>query len=288
MLGTWLTDRSRQQALLLLVLFAERASVVLLQPHDPPGAVPLAHASERAQQRAMLCGWIALVLRLLVLSSVGCAARGVPELGSTRLWIPLTCSAVAMAELELLQSRWLTILGVGFTAAMLLRKPRGEHALAAAGAGLLALALGVLNLADAAGASEGGAVSAFLLSKPAAASITMLLAIAETHAASTLLYGDFAPLCRADIVAGAVAGLALGATARFPAHALALSTTFLALALLQLAWDAEAAAAAAQGQRLLEYRLLSPQYRAQRVLEDELEDGGLLDEEDDAFAGPPS
>jgi hypothetical protein len=274
--------RSQRHSLLLAVLCLERACVVVLQP---PAVASAGADSSRAAQRVLSCAWLALVLRLLALSSAGCASRAVHSTAATALarrWAPLVYSACAIAELELLRSRWLTLLAVFFSAAMLLRRPPGSTRVAAGGAGLLALSLSLLQI-DPAGTgipgstTAGGAFGALLFNRPAAVCLCGLLACSEAHSAWALLYAERASLCRLDLLVGGVAGAAFGWAARSPVHALALSVVFWALALLQMAWDDEAAAAAAQGHRLTEYRLLSPQYRAQRLLEDDLEEGGFLD-----------
>jgi hypothetical protein len=286
-----MAHRSQRHCLLLLVLCVERACVVFLQPL---AVGPAAAHSDHAARRALSCGWFALVLRLLALSGAGCASRAVHSTaggGLARRWAPLVYSACAIAELELRLSCWLTLLGVFLSAAMLLRRPPGSTLAAAGGCGLLVVSLSLLQI-DPGGAGTGGpmaangAFAAVLNSRSVAAVLCGLLACTEAHSAWALLYAERAALCRLDVLMGGLAGLGLGWAARSPAHAVALSVLFLALALLQLAWDDEAAAAAAQGQRMAEYRLLSPQYRAQRLLEDDLEDGGLL--EHDPYDAPGS
>lgn len=256
---------------------------MILQPRavGPAGA-----DSGRAALRAASCGWFALALRLLALSSAGCASRAVHSTAAgalARRWAPLVYSACAIAELEVRRSRWLTLLGVFLSAAMLLRRPPGSTRVAAGGAVLLALSLSLLQI-DPGGA--GGAFAAVLTNRHVSTGLCGILGCSEAHSAWALLYAERAPLCRLDVLAGGLTGVALGWAARSPAHALALSILFLALALLQLAWDEEAAAAAALGQRMAEYRLLSPQYRAQRLLEDDLEEGGFL--EHDPYDSPYS
>ena len=125
--------------------------------------------------------------------------------------------------------------------------------------------------------STTGVLSALLARRPLAAGLCAALGILEAHLGSALIHGTSSSPYKAELFVGSAAGLTLGIVAHRPLHALSLSVVFAALAMLQLAWDEESAAAVAHGQLLSEYKLLSPQYRAQRLLEDDLEDGEIVD-----------